>query len=148
MKQTNCIVVPVDFSLTTDKLVEYSIFMAKKLSAVIHFVHVVYFYTNDAMSGFSYLQECEDKLLSNAEKRMSDILEDNREMCPGCTGHVLIGDPVEKIVEFAKMKNSDLLIISTHGAKGLEKILLGSVAERVLKRAHCPVLFMNPYKDK
>jgi nucleotide-binding universal stress UspA family protein len=59
---------------------------------------------------------------------------------------VVTGDPVDRITEIAKEKNSDLIIISTHGAKGLEKILLGSVAERVLKRAHCPVLVMNPFK--
>jgi nucleotide-binding universal stress UspA family protein len=69
-------------------------------------------------------------------------------MCLECTGDVIVGDPVEKIVEFAREKDADMLIISTHGAKGLEKILLGSVAERVLKRVHCPVLFMNPYKNK
>jgi hypothetical protein len=46
------------------------------------------------------------------------------------------------------MKNADLIIISTHGAKGLEKMLLGSVAEHVLKLAHCPVLVMNPFRLK
>jgi len=146
MKETNCLVVPIDFSETTDKLVEYAVYMAGKLSAEIHFVHVVHFYAGDAMVGFAYAQECEEKLLSNARQRMANLLADNKEAAKGCSGDVLVGDPVEKIVEFAKKSAADLLIISTHGAKGLEKILLGSVAERVLKRVHCPVLFLNPYK--
>lgn len=148
MKETNCIVVPIDFSEITDILVEYAVYMARKLSAVIHFVHVVHFYAGDAMIGFAYAQQGEERLLANAKDRMSNILTDNKEMCPECTGDVVVGDPVEKIVEFAREKDADILIISTHGAKGLEKILLGSVAERVLKRAHCPVLFINPYKNK
>lgn len=146
MKETHCIVVPVDFSETTDKLVEYAVYMSGKLSAEIHFVHVVHFYAGDAMVGFAYAQECEDRLLDNAKSKMANLLADTRAAVKDCTGDVVIGDPVEKIVDFAEKSAADLLIISTHGAKGLEKILLGSVAERVLKRAHCPVLFMNPYK--
>ena len=146
MKQTTCIVVPVDFLEATDKLVEYAVYMAEKLSAVAHFVHIVHFYAGDALIGLPFAQECEQRLLSNAEERMSNLVTDNRERLPGCTGEVIIGDPVEKIIAFARSKDSDLIIISTHGAKGIEKILLGSVTERVLKRTHCPVLVMKPYK--
>ena len=122
--------------------------MAEKLSAVIHFVHVVHVYAGTALLGVPYVQECGDKLVTDAEARMSNLIADNSERCPGCTEEVVIGDPVEKITEFAREKDSDLIIISTHGAKGLEKILLGSVAKRVLKRAHCPVLVMNPFKEQ
>ena len=147
MKDIHCIVVPVDFSEITDILVDYAANMAGKFSAVIHFVHVVHFYAGDGMSGLSYVQDFEERTLSHAKKeRMSAIIKDNRDRCAGCTGDVLTGEPVDKITEFAKEQGADLLIISTHGAKGLEKILLGSVAERVLKRVHCPVLFINPHK--
>lgn len=146
MKETHRIVVPVDFLETTEKLVEYAAYMAEKLSAVIYFVHIVHFYAGDAMVGLPYVQECEERLLSTSEQKMANLVEDNSERCPGCSGEVIIGDPVEKITEFAREKDSDLIIISTHGAKGLEMILLGSVARRVLKRAHCPVLIMNPFK--
>ena len=56
------------------------------------------------------------------------------------------GDTVYEIVAYAKNQKADLIVIGTHGTRGLEKILLGSVAERVLKRAHCPTLIINPYK--
>jgi hypothetical protein len=71
----------------------------------------------------------------------------NRKKFPDCTGEVITGDPVDEILECGRDKDADLIIISTHGLKGLEKILLGSVAGRVVKRAHCPVLTMNPFKD-
>lgn len=111
-------------------------------------MHAVHFYSGDAKLGIPYVQECEDKLLAIAKERMSNLLADNKERSPECTGEVVTGEPVDKISEFAKSKNADLIIISTHGAKGLEKILLGSVAKRVLKRTHCPVLVMNPFKDQ
>lgn len=148
MKKIQNIVVPVDFLETTNKLVDYAVYMAEKLSATLHFVHSVYFYAGDAMLGVPYAQECENRLFTNAQERMENLVGANSERCPGCTGEVLIGDPVWKIVEFAEKKDSQLIIISTHGAKGLEKILLGSVARRVLKRAHCPVLIMNPFKEQ
>jgi nucleotide-binding universal stress UspA family protein len=78
---------------------------------------------------------------------MANLITDSKKKCPKCDGEVVYGEPVEQIVEYAERKNADLLIVSTHGAKGLEKILLGSVAEHVLKKAHCPVLIMNPFRN-
>ncbi|MGB3211380.1 MAG: universal stress protein [Desulforhopalus sp.] len=148
MKKNMTIIVPVDFLKSADKLVDYSTSMAEKLSAVIHFIHVVTFPTGDAMVGAPFGAEYEGKMLADAQARMSNLLADYSESFPACTGEVVIGDPVDKIIQIAEVKDSDLIIISTHGARGLEKILLGSVAERVLTRAHCPVLTMNPFKKK
>lgn len=146
MKETIGIVVPVDFMKNADKLVDYSIKMAEKLSVAIHFIHVVTNPAADAMIGAPFAAEYEGKMLSDAQERMANLLKDNSERCPNCTGEVVFGDPVDKIIETAQEKQADLIIISTHGARGLEKILLGSVAERVLKQAHCPVLIMNPFR--
>lgn len=147
MKEVTRIVVPVDFLETTDRLVEYGTYMAGKLSAEILFLHVVHFYAGDAMLGLPYAQECEDKLLNVADERMSNLVRDHKTSAQQCSGDIVIGDPVAKIVEYSKEKDADLIIISTHGAKGLESILLGSVARRVVKQAHCPVLVMNPFKQ-
>lgn len=77
---------------------------------------------------------------------MGNLVTDNQAKFEKVGGTVLKGDTVDSIVRFAEEEKADLLIIGTHGNKGLEKILLGSVAERVLKRVHCPTLTMNPYK--
>ena len=148
MKETTTIVVPLDFLETSKRLVDYAVYIAGNLSAEIHFVHSVDFYSGNIILGNPYVQEIEEKLITEAEERMANLIADNSDRCPGCTGEVVTGDPVDKITEFAKTKDADLIIISTHGAKGLEKILMGSVAERVLKLAHCPVLVMNPFKEQ
>jgi nucleotide-binding universal stress UspA family protein len=138
----------VDFSKITDILVNYSTSMAGKLSSAIHFIHAVTFPTGDAMIGAPFAVEYEGKILADAQAKMSNLLTDNSERAPGCTGEVIVGDPVDKIIETAREKKADLIIISTHGYKGLEKILLGSVAGRVLKRAPCPVLTINPFQER
>jgi nucleotide-binding universal stress UspA family protein len=61
---------------------------------------------------------------------------------------VLRGDIADEIVKTAAEKNVDLIVMGTHGRKGLEKVLLGSVAERVIKNAPCPVMTVNPYRVK
>ena len=63
-----------------------------------------------------------------------------------CEGKVIRGDTADSIIKYAADEQADLLIIGTHGRRGLEKMWLGSVAERVIKGAPCPPLTCNPYK--
>ena len=148
MKDIRQVIVPVDFEQHTDKLVKFAICMANKLDAKVTFVHVVKegeYYSDYDSSSF---EEFEARIQNNAEKKMAAIIGKNKISCPGCTGVLLSGDPVDCIVEYAKDQEIDLIIMATHGSKGIEKILLGSVADRVLQRAHCPTLVFNPYKGE
>ncbi len=146
MREIKRVVVPIDFATHTDKLVDYAAYLAGEFSALTYYIHVVEFYAGNSMTPLSYVQDYEEKLLADVRLRMAKLLEDNKERCKGCTGKVIVGDPVDAIIDFAEAKDADLIIMGTHGSKGLEKILLGSVAERVLKGAHCPVVIMNPFK--
>jgi nucleotide-binding universal stress UspA family protein len=58
---------------------------------------------------------------------------------------VFMGDVGEKIVEYANEIEADLIVMGTHGYKGLEKIMFGSVADKVVRSAACPVMTINPY---
>jgi nucleotide-binding universal stress UspA family protein len=60
--------------------------------------------------------------------------------------HVLTGDPGEEIVNYAEQEKMDLILIGTHGRKGVDRILFGSVAEHVVKNSRIPVLTLNPYR--
>lgn len=146
MENVKTIIVPVDFSENTEKLVDYALGMGKALSATLHLIHALAIYTGDGRFGMPYSSEFLADFEVNANERMTNLVSDIQRDCPGCTGEVVVGDPVDKIVEYANAKQADMIIISTHGAKGLEKILLGSVTERVVKRAHCPVLALNPFR--
>ena len=147
MQEINQIIVPVDFSKTTAQLVDYACYMSKQLSATIHFVHVAEINQgHDMLLGSSVFGDVKEQIIDAAEERMANLLIDNGERCKGCTGKVVSGDTVDAIIDQANINKADLIIISTHGTKGLEKILLGSIAERVIKKAPCPTLSYNPYK--
>ncbi len=141
------IVVPVDLGKNTQILADYALYIGKKLDAHVTFVHVTEFFeTGDMMLGSPSFSGINEERFSKAKELMGNLIQDNSQQHEKIGGTVLKGDTVDTIVRFAEEEKADLLIIGTHGAKGLEKILLGSVAERVLKRVHCPTLTMNPYK--
>ncbi len=147
MQEIHQIVVPVDFSGITEQLVEYACYVAKKFSATVDFVYVAELNQgHDMLLGSSVFGDMEEKIIRSAEGKMENLLEDNAGQCKGATGEVVKGEVVDAIIDHVKSKNADLLIVSTHGTKGLEKILLGSVTERVIKRAPCPVLSFNPHR--
>ncbi len=148
MKKIEKIVVPVDLTRSTKKLVEYAQYIAENLHAAIDFVHVVTDYPEDALVGAPFAQEYQEKEFAKAREKMASLVDDTNRVCTGCSGEVVYGKPIDCIVAFARGKNADLIVLGTHNAKGLEKIILGNIAEHVLEKADCPVLIMNPFKDR
>jgi nucleotide-binding universal stress UspA family protein len=63
--------------------------------------------------------------------------------CSACAFDVLTGDPGSRIAEFAQQVGADLIVMPSHGRKGLNRLLLGSVAERTVRLAHCAVLVLR-----
>lgn len=59
---------------------------------------------------------------------------------------MIVGDVVDNLLEYTRKEGIDMIIMGTHGTRGIEKILLGSVAERVIKKATCPSLVYIPKK--
>lgn len=147
MYEISKIVVPVDLEQHTQKLADFAMYIARKLNVHLCFLHVVEFYgTGDMMLGSPSLETINQERVAKAKEVMANLVKDNKSKYDNISGIVYKGDVVDTIVKFAQEEQAGLVIVGTHGAKGLEKILLGSVAERVLKRAHCPTLTMNPYK--
>ena len=147
MNEISKVVVPVDLEQHTQKLAEFAIYIAKKLNVHLSFLHVVEFYgSGDMMLGSPSLETINQERVVKAKEVMANLVKDNSSKYDNISGIVYKGDVVDTIVTFAQEEQAGLVIVGTHGAKGLEKILLGSVAERVLKRVHCPTLTMNPYK--
>lgn len=143
------IVVPVDFLENTESLVAYASELGRKFDAELYLVHVIpmgYSLGVDTVVPFSGVKQ--DEYKRSVEEVMHRLVSVTGKDGLRCQGKVLIGDPAEEIVEYIRDVDADLVVISTHGSKGLEKILLGSVTSRVVKRSSCPVLSMNPFKMK
>jgi nucleotide-binding universal stress UspA family protein len=145
------IIVPVDFGRHTEDIAAYAIDLAKSMDAKPTFLYVVEDFAK--MAGYSEacptcLTDAFEEIRGNAQKKMTALLEQYKAPCPGCSGVVLKGEgeAADDIIEYARDEKADLIVIGTHGTKGIEHLLLGSVAERVVKGASCPILIFNPYK--
>ncbi len=148
MKELKTLLVPVDFSDNSVKVLQESFYVAKKFGARITVIFVVQ--TLEDYSGFFVphmpIAQFHDEMLVNSEKKMKEFLYENFGDDHSCSWKVAGGDVGEEIIGYAKKMKIGMIIMGTHGYKGLERILFGSVAEQVIKSAPCPVLVLNPYQ--
>lgn len=145
------IMVAIDFSENAPKILESAASFAGTFGAELCIVYVVE--SLDDYAGFAIphisLDKLEGELLQGAETKMADFVEEQMaelKISVPFKDKVLIGDVAGELTKYAEQERCDLIIIGTHGYKGLEKTLFGSVAEKVLKSAPCPVLTINPYR--
>ena len=152
ISQISKVVTPVDFSDNSKIIAESSAYMAGRFGASMYLVFVVQNF--DDYSGFFVPQmsmpTLEGELIESAETKMASFCEEMVEFCKSAgvkelNYKVLMGDVGEKIVEYTAELDADLIIMGTHGYKGLEKIMFGSVADKVVRSAPCPVMTINPY---
>jgi len=147
MAAINKVVIPVDFSSNMDKVVDYGLSIADKLGAKVLFFHVVSdFQGYDMMLVHPSFIGMSKDLEEQAEERMAALVKDYEDRAGGVSGQVVVGNAADGILQFAEVEQADMVIIGTHGTKGLERILMGSTAEQVVKKAPCPVLIFNPFK--
>jgi universal stress protein A len=136
------ILVPTDFSMHSLNALKYAAAFADKFKAELYLLHVAQdlsLFLPDAISGTPpYLPPTEQMLAAIRESL--DRLA--REQLDKLTVHRLVreGAPFYEIITCAKENNVDLIIMGTHGRGLLAHVLMGSVAERVVRKAPCPVL--------
>jgi len=150
--QIENVVTPVDFSDNSKLIAESAVFMAASFKANLVLLFVVQKFED--YSGFFVPQmsipDFEEDLFAQAEEKMASFAKEIEKFSKetdvkGIVGKVLVGDVAEQIVTFAGEQKGGLIAMGTHGYKGLEKIMFGSVADKVVKSAMCPVLTINPY---
>jgi nucleotide-binding universal stress UspA family protein len=147
MKEIHSIIVPIDFSEHTDPLVEYAKYIGRKFEARLKFVHVLEIPYTWGDSDYPSLAMFTTEIDEHSKKGMKQFVDRQEKDYPGCEGKILRGNNIaDTIVAHVEQEGADLIIISTHGRKGLQKLWLGSVAERVIKQASCPTLTYNPYR--
>lgn len=146
------VVTPIDFSDNSKLIAESAAYIAGKFNASMHLIFVVQNFED--YSGFFVPQmsmpNLEAELVDGAEDKMVSFCEELRPTCDKLgvselQSKVFMGDVAEQIVEFSNEIESDLIIMGTHGYKGLEKVMFGSVADKVVRSAQCPVMTINPY---
>ena len=86
--------------------------------------------------------------LEAARKAMDKVCEERLQGCPNFQRKVVSGDPVSEILKEIKAEGINMVVMGTHGRRGLEERIFGSVAENVVKKSPVPVLVINPHKVK
>jgi nucleotide-binding universal stress UspA family protein len=135
------ILVPSDFSECSDAAVRYGLELARKFGATLHLLHVVQDPVTQpwAAEGFSApLLEATDQWQKDAQVRLANAIpaEDRARTVVTST----IASPFVEILRYAGANDIDLIVMGTHGRGGVSHVLLGSIAEKVVRRAPCPVL--------
>jgi nucleotide-binding universal stress UspA family protein len=144
------ILVGVDFSLTSESAVDEALSLAAAPGANVHLVNVASGGTTEVV--LDLLEGQRQTNPAEAERHLAGYGR-SRAAAHGFAAdnvraHVRVGNPANEIVTLARELSADLVVVGTHGRTGLGRMLIGSVAEAVVKRAHCPVLVSRVKPDK
>jgi len=137
------ILVPVDLSGTSERALLYAAELSEKLGARLTVLYVVPEPAPalpDMMMPVPVATADTDDLTAAGREAVAELVAKNNLGRLNPTSEVRVGDAGEEIVAAADDLKADLLVVGTHGRSGLKHLLLGSVAERVVRHASCPVL--------
>lgn len=145
MVEVKNILCAVDFSEISSQVASYAQDLARGLNARVYVLHAA-----PSIDQYAYLripptdfQERVNEAIVEAETNMETFLQENFDI-ENVTGKVMSGYAVDVILEFAQAEKIDLIVIGTHGRSGLDKVLFGSVAEKIVKSSKIPVMTIRP----
>jgi len=135
----NKVLVPVDFSDVSLKAVEEALQMVADPSDI-HLIHVMPMLA-PAEPGVIWNAIDDESREKHVREALAERLTDDKFAAVNI--EVAIGDPGHEIAEYAKETGVDLIVLPSHARTGISRLLVGSVAERVVRLAHCPVLVLR-----
>ena len=145
-KKLDLILVPTDFSGLSCEAFSWATLLAKKFKAKIVIVHVI-----SERAAVDMTTQPGNPWKSVLEREDNAMIESFQSCLQSDIGQTVetqtlveVGPAAEKIMEAAKEKDADLIVMATHGRTGFSHALMGSVAEKVVRQAPCPVLTIRP----
>lgn len=148
MVEINRILYPCDFSGCSFQVLPYVRSMAKKYASEIYLLYVarnLHLYTSGRKQ-HKWSATLIEKTVKELEIMLDNFCSEHLLDCPKFRQKVAVGDPGEEIVKTVEKEKIDLVIMGTHGRKGLEHTLFGTVAQYVVMHSKAPVLIVNPYR--
>jgi nucleotide-binding universal stress UspA family protein len=146
MMEIRAILAPTDFSDFSKQVLKEALALAQTFDAKLLLLHVVEPppYSVEGLGPSSLEVNLLDDLERLANNELAGVLPEAQSTGVEVGRHVVVGTPYRKIVEVAEAERVDLIVMSTHGRTGLSHLVMGSVAERIVRTAPCPVLTMRP----
>ncbi|OEU66265.1 MAG: hypothetical protein BA867_05155 [Desulfobacterales bacterium S5133MH16] len=149
MVEIKKILFPCDLTINASKILPYVLSVSEKYDSMVYLLHVV----KDLSKWYSGLYDFRSSMdmyqkeaLKRAERCMDRLCEEQLQSCPNFQKRRVSGDPATEILKTIDSEGINLVIMGTHGRKGLDHTIFGSVAENVMKKSPVPVLVINPYK--
>jgi nucleotide-binding universal stress UspA family protein len=144
------ILVPIDFSVHSKSALRYAISFAEQFGASLHLIYVVEptIYPADLGFGQVVMPDVEEELRERGFEELKALVEREIGDRVKATSVVRTGKPHQEILTEAEENNVDLIIVASHGHTGVEQILFGSTAMRIVRLAQCPVLTVRPQAEK
>ena len=138
------ILLPTDFSEPSARAVEYAASLAKSLGASVHLVHVL---EEPVMVGSAWsagwTTEARERRYQDGRAKLAAVARTIHRPADSVSVEVRTGSAIEEIVRAAIDYGCDLIVMATHGRSGVKHLVMGSVAERVIRGAPCPVLVVR-----
>jgi nucleotide-binding universal stress UspA family protein len=137
------VLVPTDFSEASESALRYGKAMAEAFGASLHVVHVMEDLLAHAWAAEVYVSsmpQLRDEIEKESRQRLGALLTDTERATLRAETALLAGNPFLEIVRYAKAHGVDLIVMGTHGRGPIAHMLLGSVAEKVVRKSPCPVL--------
>jgi nucleotide-binding universal stress UspA family protein len=148
MTEIGKILVPYDLSDDLSKILPYVRSVARAYDSEICLLHVVQDLRKwgKAYVPHASMDKFQEEAEKEAEKKMDRICEEQLTDFGAVQKKVVSGNPAKEILRMVESEDVDLLIMGTHGRKGLEQMIIGSVAEKVLKQCPVPVMTIDTNK--
>lgn len=145
MPAVNRILCPIDFSETSDHAVSYAVLLARQLGAGLHLVHTWQLPVYTFLDGAVLLDaETVARVTDDLQKNLDAAVARHSEPELSVQGHLVQGIPDREIARLAQELDCQMIVMGTHGRTGVTHMLLGSVAERVVRTSPMPVLVVPP----
>ena len=146
MAKYDKILFPVDLEGVSDTLVEHVLTMAKTFNAELHALYVARAF--DPYVGYPYsgalLENAEQETIKASKESLDHFCEKHLGDVPNLKKHTATGHTAREILKYIDDNGINLVIMSTHGRRGLDKVIFGSVAQRVVQSSPVPVFTMKP----
>jgi universal stress protein A len=139
------ILVATDFSESADAALAYAVELGAHLDAKLHLVHAITIPPLGVFEmGVAYASINIEAVTKAAQESMDERVARYRDRVSLAPTRLEVGDPRDVIDNVAELIDADLVVMGTHGRRGIRRVLLGSVAESVVRSARCPVLTIRP----
>jgi nucleotide-binding universal stress UspA family protein len=137
------ILVPIDLDDSAAQVLDYAVALAAKLDAKLHVLHAVPWPLLGAEVPIAVTETAMDDIMKHEQKAFDDLVAAHTSRLPPASAALTKGDARTAILTAAQELRADLIVIGTHGRRGVSRLVLGSVAESVARTAPCPVLFVR-----